>query len=263
MTIKQFCTAIVACVVVCSTSNIFAQRTMGAHKLMLDNNAGKSVTLGPSTAPMTNSYALKLPAPGPPYPKSFLVSDENGIMRWLDESEITPPGLPALPQGNMWVGNAANVATPLPPGAVGSFLAVNGLGMPEWTTTLPSSITITPAQILSGTLPPGTTINLGAGATITPGAGTIIANGLSGAGPNKFSGKTTIPTGSDFLDVPYSGIQAGAAVNLMVNDANASVFGYVSVQVQSITPGVGFRAIFAASYPPSGTGELHWTVVNP
>lgn len=263
MTFKKTCTAIIACIVVCVASEGFAQRAIGAHKLVLDNNAGKSVTLQPSTAPMSSPYILKLPAPGPPFPKSFLVSDENGIMRWLDESEIAPSGLPGLPQGNIWVGNGSGIATAFAPGPVGSFMVIDAGGMPSWTSALPPTTTIAASQITSGTLPPGTTITVGGGSSIVPGAGTIIANGLSGAGPGKFSGKTAIPTGSDFLDVSYPGIQAGSAVNLMVNDANAGIWGYVSVQVQSITPGVGFRAIFAAAYPPSGTGQLHWTVVNP
>lgn len=263
MTIKQFRTAVLACVVVCFASNGYAQRAIGAHKLILDNNAGKSVTLVPSTAPMTNSYMLKLPAPGPPYPKSFLVSDENGVMRWLDESEIAPALLPGLPPGNMWVGNGAGVATAFAPGPVGSFMVINAGGMPSWTTSLPPTTTMSASQITSGTLPPGTVITVGGGSSILPGAGMIVANGLSGAGVGKFSGKVNIPTGVDFLDVLYSGIQAGSAVNLMVNDPNAGIWGYVSVQVQSITPGVGFRAIFAAAYPASTTGQLHWTVVNP
>lgn len=261
---KQICTTLVVCAVVCVSANAFAQRAIGARKLVLDNNAAKTVTLATATAPMTNSYELKLPAPGPPYPKSFLVSDENGVMRWLDESEITPPGLPALPQGNIWVGNAGSVATPLAPGVIGSFMVIGAGGTPSWSTVLPPTITVSAAQITSGTLPPGTNIVVGNGSSITAsGTGSIVANGLGGAGIGKFSGKIMIPTNANFLDVVYANIQAGSAVNVMVNDPNAQIFGYVSVQVESITPGVGFRVIFAAGYPPSGTGQLHWTVVDP
>jgi hypothetical protein len=258
--IKFTCTAILACVLVSVTSESFAQRAIGAARLVLDNSAGKTISLGPATTTMLNSYALKLPAPGPPYPKSFLVSDENGNMRWLNESEA----LPDLPRGNIWVGNNSDRPAPLAPGVVGSFMVIGATGVPVWSTVLPPTITVSAAQITSGTLPPGTNIVVGNGSTITAtGTGEIIANGLGGAGVGKFSGKIPIPTGADFLDVSYNKIQAGSAVNVMVNDPNAQIFGYVSVQVESITPGVGFRVIFAAGYPASGTGQLHWTVVDP
>lgn len=257
---KQICTTLVVCAVVCVSVNAFAQRAIGARKLVLDNNAAKTVTLATATAPMTNSYELKLPAPGPPYPKSFLVSDENGQFKWLNENEA----LPDLPRGNIWVGNNLNRPAPLAPGVIGSFMVIDATGVPFWSTVLPPTITVSAAQITSGTLPPGTNIIVGNSSTITAsGTGSIIANGLGGAGIGKFSGKIPIPTNANFMDVGYANIQAGSAVNVMVNDPNAQVFGYVSVQVESITPGVGFRVIFAAGYPPSGTGQLHWTVVDP
>lgn len=257
---KQICTTLVVCVVVCVYANAFAQRAIGARKLVLDNNAAKTVTLATATAPMTNSYELKLPAPGPPYPKSFLISDENGQFKWLNENET----LPDLPRGNIWVGNDLNRPVPLAPGAVGAFMVIDATGVPFWSTALPPTLTVSAAQITSGTLPPGTNIIVGNGSSITAtGTGSIVANGLGGAGIGKFSGKIAIPTNANFLDVAYANIQAGSAVNIMVNDPNAQIFGYVSVQVETITPGVGFRVIFAAGYPPSGTGQLHWTVVNP
>lgn len=256
---KQICTTFVVCALVCVSANAFAQRAIGARKLVLDNNAAKTVTLATATAPMTNSYELKLPAPGPPYPKSYLISDENGQFKWLNENEV----LPDLPKGNMWVGNNLNRPVPLAPGVIGSFMVIDATGVPSWTTSLPPTTTLSASQITSGMLQPGTLITVGPGSSILPGGGTVIANGLSGAGVGKFSGKVPIPTNADFLDVSYPGIQAGSAVNVMVNDPNSGVFGYVSTQVQSITPGVGFRVIFTAAYPPSGTGQLHWTVVNP
>jgi hypothetical protein len=250
--------ALLCAAAICSATDLFAQRTLGGRTLQLDDNQGKFVQITPSV-PLTNSYTLKLPSPGPPYPKSYMISDEYGQMRWLDESEILPP----LAPGNIWVGSPEGKAVPLPPLSPGAFMALGPDNMPYWTTEIPPTMTMSFAQITSGILPPGVNLVVGPGSSLTPDGGEIIANGLSGAGIGKFSGKIAIPTGADFLDVSFPGIQAGSAVNVMVNDPNANVFGYVTTQVEAITPGVGFRVTFAASYPPSGTGQIHWTVVNP
>ncbi len=117
---------------------------------------------------------------------------------------------------------------------------------------------------------PGTTNQLlqsgGPGTTPTWTNDLVVNNvtvngGLSGAGPNRFVGSVPIPVGVFQMNIPYTGIQAGAAVNVSIVDANA-VIGVVPIRVTAITPGVGFTVEFTVTYD-SPTGAIHYIVVNP
>ena len=233
-------------------------RTIGARAYLIDDATGSGKTLTWDVAPpLIQSYRLHFPSVPPTNAINFLVSDANGNLAWAFNT------LPTLAPGNIWYGNALSVATPLAPTAAGAILSLNNSLFPVWTNTLPSSITISANQITSGILPPGTTIDVGPGATVEPAGGTINANMLSGSGAGKYSGKIAIATGANHLDISYPQISALSSVTVSVFDPQATIFGFVEAQVSQITPGVGFRVIFSADYPNSGTGQLHYTVVNP
>ncbi len=233
-------------------------RTIGARAYLIDDGTGSGKTLTWDVAsPLILAYHLHFPPVPPSNATNFLVSDANGNLSWAFNT------LPPLPPGNIWYGNALSVATPLAPASSGAILSLNNLLMPVWTTTLPVTITVSANQITSGTLPPGTMIMVGPGAAITPSGGTIDANMLSGSGPGKYSGKINLTTGINHLDVSDALITALSSVTVSVFDPQAMTFGFVEAQVSQITPGVGFRVIFSADYPASGTGELHYTVINP
>lgn len=88
-----------------------------------------------------------------------------------------------------------------------------------------------------------------------------IEGSLSGAGSNRFAGSVPIPSGVFQIDVPFTGIQAGASVNVAVADTDADI-GIVPARVTAITPGVGFAVEMTVAYD-SPTGTLHYVVVNP
>jgi hypothetical protein len=224
-------------------------RTFGARAFSLDDGTGSGKTLTwDVTSPLILSYHLHFPATSPANTVNFLISDASGNMSWATSS------LPQLAPGNIWYGNPSSIATPLAPTVPGAILSLNNSLLPIWITALPLAMTISATQITSGTLPPGTTIGVGPGATIQPTGGTVNANFLSGTGFGKYSGKILITTGASHLD---------SSVTVSVFDPQAMTFGFVEAQVSQITPGVGFRVIFSADYPNSGTGELHYTVINP
>ncbi|MEP7234127.1 MAG: hypothetical protein ABI778_02410 [Ignavibacteriota bacterium] len=239
---------------------MFAQtgRIVGARGFLLDDGtgSGKTLTLDLHSG-LSLSYKLHFPAAPPSNPTNFLQSDASGNLSWVFNT------LPPLPPGNIWYGNSFSVATPLAPTVAGSILVLSGALSPIWTNTLPASTTVSANQITSGTLPPGTTITAGPGSAIIPGGGTVNANSLSGAGIGKYSGKLTLTTGINHLDVVYAGISALSSVTVSIFDPQAMLYGFVDAQVSQITPGIGFRVIFSADYPNSGTGELHYTVINP
>ena len=233
-------------------------RTFGARAFLIDDGtgSGKSLTWD-LNSPLTLSYRLHFPNVPPSNTLNFLASDANGNMSW--ETTTLPP----LSPGNIWYGNAQSVATPLAPGSTGAILTLDNSLMPQWTNVLPSQMTVSATQITSGTLPPGTIIDVGSGATIEPAGGTINADLLSGSGAGKYSGKIDIATGASHLDIVYAQITALSSVTVSVFDPQATIFGFVEAQVSLITPGTGFRVLFSADYPNSGTGQLHYTVVNP
>jgi hypothetical protein len=234
-------------------------RTLGARAFQCDDGSGSLKTMTwDISGVLKESYQLHWPSVGPTANTNYCVVDASGNMWWQEYADLPP-----LPAGNIWYGNSFNAAEQLPPGPIGSFLSINNFLMPEWTTTLPSSVTISASQITTGTLPPGTIIDAGPGATIQPAGGTINANLLSGSGPGKYSGKFLIATGANHLDIVYAQISSLSSVTISVFDPQAMIFGFVEAQVSAITPGTGFRVIFSADYPNSGTGELHYTVINP
>ncbi len=233
-------------------------RTFGARAFQVDDGTGSGKTLTWDLAsPLLLSYRLHFPPTPPPNALNFLISDANGNLSWRASS------LPSLAPGNIWYGNAQSVVTPLPPTSSGAILTLSNSLTPQWSSSFPATITISATQITSGTLPPGTTIDAGPGSTIEPAGGTINANFLSGSGTGKYSGKITIPSGASHLDIVYAPISALSSVTVSVFDPQAMAFGFVEAQVSLITPGTGFRVLFSADYPNSGTGQLHYTVINP
>ncbi|MFI5264780.1 MAG: hypothetical protein ACHQM6_09720, partial [Candidatus Kapaibacterium sp.] len=174
-------------------------RTIGARAYLIDDGTGSGKTLTWDVAsPLNLSYRLHFPAAPPTNTTNFLTSDANGNLSWVFNT------LPPLAPGNIWYGNSSSVATPLAPTVSGAILSLNNLLTPVWTTTLPAAITISANQITSGTLPPGTTINVGPGSVIQPTGGSINANTLSGSGAGKYSGKIALSTGINHIDIPYA-----------------------------------------------------------
>ena len=261
MNLTRIAIALFVVVVFFCTTGIDAQtlpRTFGARAFQLDDGTGSGKTLTWDVAsPLILSYRLHFPRISPPNAINFLISDASGNLSWVTNT------LPPLAPGNIWFGNPSSVATQLAPTIPGAILSLDNSLMPQWTNILPLSTTISASQITSGILPPGTTIDIGPGAKIEPAGGTVNANLLSGSGPGKYSGKIVITTGMDHLDIPYALITALSSVTVSVFDPQAAIFGFVDSKVSLITPGVGFRVIFSADYPNSGTGQLHYTVVNP
>ncbi len=88
-----------------------------------------------------------------------------------------------------------------------------------------------------------------------------IDGSISGAGANRFAGSVPIPVGVFQMNIPFTGIQAGASVNVSVMDSDATI-GVVPIRVTSITPGVGFAVEMSVVYD-SPTGAVHYVVVNP
>lgn len=229
---------------------------MGARALRLDDNLGKYFQIDVSS-PLSANYELHFPSTPPLYTKNYLVIDASGNINWTNNT------LPPLSPGSLWYGNLSSIATELPAGMQGSVLTMGASNIPVWTTTLPNIVNVSANQLTSGTLQPGTTITVGPGSSIVPVGGTVNANLLSGSGLGKYSGKIDIATGTNYLDISYTGIMAFSSVTVSVFDPQAMIFGFVDAKVSQINPGVGFRVIFSADYPNSGTGELHYTVVNP
>ncbi len=232
------------------------QRVFGAGGLMLDNRTTpiRTITL---TAPLslTTTYTLQLPTVPPPGPTSTLTSDGEGNMFW--SSGIA--SLPSLPAGNIWVGNNSNVATPYAPTVAGAIMTLDGSNRPAWSTALPPATTISASQITTGTIQPGVTINVGNGGTIISTGGNITANNLTGAGSNKYAGVVAIPMNALGLNIPFTNLASGAAIQFNINDPNIpGIIGFMD----NMTVGGGFHITFSAAYPTT-TGTLTYIVVNP
>ncbi len=223
---------------------------------MDDNNGAltKTITLDAST-PLLSSYGLHFPAVPPPGPSSVLVSDAFGNLTWGSAT------LPSLPFNNIWIGNAFNQAQPYAPTVAGAFFVLSPTLTPSWSTTLPPAVSVPFNQITSG-VNTGQNLQVGAGSTLSPVAGGMISsNSLVGAGIGKYTGAITIPINASTMLISVPTIVAGSVVVVTVSDVN-SALGTVSAFVQSITPGVGFTAYFAADYPRA-TGFLNYIVTNP
>lgn len=237
-------------------------RTFGARALQLDDGTGSGTTLVLDlNGELQATYRLHFPLSGPPSELNFFAVDQFGNISWTNST------LPPLPLGHMWCGNVLGQAEPMPPGALGAILVVGtaeyGVPAPEWATIIPGPVTISASQITTGTIQPGVTINVGTGGTIVPTGGTVTANMLSGSGLGEYSGRVFIPTGANHIDISFPSILPLSSVTVSVFDPQAGTFGFVDAKVSQITPGIGFTVIFAADYPASGTGELHYIVVNP
>jgi hypothetical protein len=240
-------------------------RTFGARALSLDDGTTSLKTLRLDIiSPLTTSYQIHFPPSPPTGPTSYLAVDEAGNASW--EALTINASASALSTGSMWCGDLSGQAWPMLPGPVGSILMISdeeyGVPMPEWTTSIPSQITIGASQITSGTIQPGVAITVGNGASITPtDGGTIAANELRGAGSGKYSDVIAIPISASSMDIAYSGITAGSIVVVSIRDPNSAEF-TVIVSVTSITPGVGFTVTFTAPYP-NPEGSLNYAVINP
>ncbi len=254
MTFQRFIyVALIVCACVSIASAQVGQRVFGASGLALDNRTApfKTVTIDVPTSLSTN-YVLHLPSTAPSLTTNFLIFDQNGNGSWT--SNILPP----LSTGAIWYGNASNVATELPGGTAGEVLAVGSNGLPYWTATLPASTTVNPAQITSGTLPPGTTINVSPGSTIAVNGGTVQSNQLVGSGPGKYSGSIPIPQNALTMTIPYPGIISTSVVIVSIVDPTGQTDG---VSVTSIVPGGTFTVQFTGFYP-TATGQLNYCVIN-
>lgn len=170
-------------------------------------------------------------------------------------------GVTSVDLNEVVLGNGASGVTSLDnPGTAQILTHPGGAAVaPVWSSSIPSQITMSVTQLTSGTLQPGVTINAGPGSTITTTGGTITANNLSGAGTNKYAGSVAIPLNATSQNIMYTGIQAGAAVNVSIEDPSLPGF---LVWVTNINPGAGFQATYSAAYPTT-TGVLHYIVVNP
>ena len=235
----------------------FLPRELGGAALVLDSRSVPSRNIMiyvPTT--LTTSYQLLLPGVPPPGPLSALVSDVNGNMAWASGGTAT---LPALPPNNIWVGNSLSVATPYAPTVPGAILTLSPSSVPTWSTTIPVNTTISVSQLTTGTLQSGVVFNVGGGSSITLTGGTNTSNLVVGAGPGNFAGTVAIPINSVVMTVPYTPIQAGAAVVLDIIDSpNQGILPYL----QTIIPGTGFTVAFSAGYP-TATGKVHYHIINP
>jgi hypothetical protein len=231
-------------------------RTFGAGAIQFDNRSTplQTILLFAPTS-LATSYTLALPETPPPGSLNILTSDANGQMFWSNGAGF----LPALPPGNIWVGNSISVATPYAPTVPGAVMTLDNTNRPIWSTVIPSATTVSASQITSGTIPPGVTINVGPTSTIQTNGGIITANNLNGAGIGKYSGTVPIAFNAPDMTVSYTGIQAGATV--LINITDPSLPGVLAF-LESITPGAGFKVTFSALYP-SSTGTLVYTVINP
>lgn len=251
VTTRSFIVAFLFFTVTLLGTDVFSQRAIGARELHLDNS-GNTVAIK-VTPSLLSSYTLQLPAIPPPYSINYFRIDASGNLSWTDNP------LPPLAQGNIWVGNSSSVAVPLPPGTAGSMFMLDPSLQPIWSAALPPTIMVPASQISSGTLTAGTIITVGDGAAIQPsGTGLIIANGLSGSGPNKFSGMVTIPLNAIDLSIPYPGILASSIVLVSVVDPTGQT---AQVSVTGINVGVGFSVMFSGFYPTT-TGTLNYLVIN-
>jgi len=249
---------VIACVFLFASGKMEAQsfsRILGGRGFDIDDGtrSGKTVRLDAGSA-LSASYALHFPNDPPSSGQNFLGVDANGNMNWT--SSVTP----SLPQGNIWIGDVNNVATPLAPGAIGTILGIDAAtGMPVWMQYNPSTTTVTANQITTGTVQPGQVIAVGDGAIIAPsGNGLIVANQLTGSGPNKYSGSIPIPQNEMSMNVNYAGVTAGSTVLVSIIDAAGQT---AQVSVSQVTPGVGFNVIFSGYYPTT-TGSLNYLVIN-
>lgn len=242
-----------ACLFATSALAQSGKRTFGASALSLDNGSNPLRTLTIDAPTLTQSYVLHFPSAAPADPTyNVLVFDQAGVGSWSNNP------LPPLAAGAIWYGNAQGVATQLPAGPAGYILAIGANGLPYYTATLPASTSVAPSQITSGTLAPGTTINVAPGSSVVVNGGVVQSNQLVGSGPGKYSGSVPIPQNSLTMTIPYPGIIASSVVIVSIVDPSGQTDG---VSVTNITPGGTFTVQFSGFYPTT-TGQLNYCVIN-
>jgi hypothetical protein len=123
--------------------------------------------------------------------------------------------------GDLLYASAANTLSRRTIGSNGDILVVNG-GVPQWSTSLPSSTQVPFDQISSGTNTTAT-MNVGAGATLTPTGGTVRANQLSGltadgmvvrTADGSFTNRTITGTTNEIDVVNGSGVAGNPTLSL-------------------------------------------------
>lgn len=170
----------------------------------------------------------------------------------------------SLSQNAIWVGNAQGEPAELGAGSEGQVLRISS-GAPSWQSSmeLPAGTTTNSTLVWNGSAwveNTNVTMDPANGNTVVQGDVTVNGS-LKGAGANRYAGTLSIPVNSYQVSVPYSGIQAGASINVSVSDSDANI-GIVPARVVSVTPGVGFTVQLAINYD-SSTGVLNYVVVNP
>lgn len=108
-----------------------------------------------------------------------IAGDVNFTAPAGDVTFTNMPNLP-LPENNMYVGNASNNAQAY--ATTAERVLTSPGGVPTWSTTLPSAVTVPFDQISSGTNTTAT-MTVGTGASLAPsGSGTVTANQIVGSG---------------------------------------------------------------------------------
>ena len=250
---------VIACTLLCAYAKVNAQlppgRIFGAGSFEVDDGTRSGKTLRwDVTAPLSQSYQLHFPNTPPVNGLNYISVDQSGNIAW------SATVVPALAQGNIWVGNSQGVAQSVPPGPIGTILGIDpASGMPEWMNYVPSNLSVSASQITSGTLQPGVTIIAGDGSNIYPsGTGQITANGLTGSGINKYSGSIPISQNAITMFISYPGLTASSTVLVSIADPSGQT---AQVSVEQKMPGAGFNVTFSGYYPTT-TGSLNYIVIN-
>lgn len=270
-------------------SDSFAQRSLGARRLVLDDNGGKTITFQ-TPSPLVSNYTITFP-PSQGATGTTLINDGNGNLSWSTSGALFGGGSPnqvtfwtspntlsgendfwwngALnrlgigtnsPQNNLHVVGGARV-TGL--GGGGSRLVqVDNNGDLFSSNALPVGTTLSFSQITTGTNT-GQALSVGNGSSLSPtGTGVVASNSLVGVGAGRYTGVINIPANAPTLFIPFTGITALSAVVVDVYDPNASITGHAAATITSISAGVGFTVTFSSDYP-SATGRLTYIVTNP
>lgn len=267
----------------------FAQRSIGARRLVLDDNGGKTITFQ-TPSPLISNYTITFPTSQGGM-GTTLINDGNGNLTWSTSGSLFGGGSPnqvtfwtspntlsgendfwwdgALnrlgigtnsPQNNLHVVGGARV-TGLGGGGP-RLVQVDNNGDLFSSNALPVGTTLSFSQITTGTNT-GQALSVGNGSTLSPtGTGVVASNSLVGTGAGRYTGVVNIPVNAPTLFIPFSSITALSAVVVDVYDPNASITGHAAATITSIAAGVGFTVTFSSDYP-SATGRLTYIVTNP
>jgi hypothetical protein len=277
---------LVVAIFCCSDS--FAQRSLGARRLVLDDNAGKTITFQ-TPSPLISNYTITFP-PAQGAMGTTLINDGNGNLSWSTAALLgggspnqvtfwTSPNTLSGENDFWWDGalNRLGIGTNSPQnnlhvvggaritglGGGGTRLVqVNNNGDLYPSNTLPIGTTLSFSQITAGTNT-GQALSVGNGSSLTPtGTGVVASNSLVGTGAGRYTGVVNIPANAPTLFIPFTSITALSAVVVDVYDPNASITGHAAATITSIAAGVGFTVTFSSDYP-SATGRLTYIVTNP